>query len=161
MCQDAWEYGWRRWSYEMKVDIKNKWTQTDMWRQRVPLQFKWNQHLPRSRQVVSLRSVKSINNDSFAVTHQYVVPPYTSPSSGLSGGATTPVIKQLQYAFPSHPPTAGNTATTTTFTTSTSVLKCCHVNAELGHWNNSYGHKNHPKGQHITRGGNDDNNQDK
>lgn len=48
-------------------------------------------------------------------------PPYTSPSSGSSGGATTPVIKQLQYPFPSHPPTAGSTATTTTSTTSTSI----------------------------------------
>lgn len=43
-------------------------------------------------------------------------PPYTSPSS--SSGATTPVIKQLQYPFPSHPPTTGGTATTTTTTTS-------------------------------------------
>lgn len=48
-------------------------------------------------------------------------PPYTSPSSGSSTGATTPVIKQLQYPFPSHPPTAGSTATTTTCTTSTST----------------------------------------
>ncbi|XP_063700945.1 protein split ends isoform X3 [Culicoides brevitarsis] len=47
-------------------------------------------------------------------------PPYTSPSSASSGnGATTPVIKQLQYPFPSHPPTAGSTSTTNTATTTT------------------------------------------
>uniref|UniRef100_A0A336LLB9 CSON009984 protein n=1 Tax=Culicoides sonorensis TaxID=179676 RepID=A0A336LLB9_CULSO len=51
-------------------------------------------------------------------------PPYTSPQSNSSCGSssTTPVIKQLQYPFPSHPPTAGVSITTNT--TSMSASSC-------------------------------------